>query len=91
MEDIHYIAEQFIKDYQATQADTLTTENLEESSRLVCLVRTKSPQYFVDFKRSGIGPVFSHDIRFAKRIRQSEALQWIDSLLAHGQLTRVKE
>ncbi len=73
--DIHYIAEKFLRDHLATQADTLTTERLEQAERKVVMVRDRIPEYFVDFKSTGRA-IWSHDIRYAKVIPEAEFESW---------------
>lgn len=87
LNDIHYIAEKFIEEWTETQANTYSTERLEEPN--VILVREQIPEYFVALKQDRI--VWSHEKRFAKIVKESEAKHITDalSLFGHTVETRV--
>jgi hypothetical protein len=82
--DIHYIAEEFLKDPWARHANTFTTSSLIEADTYVVLVRATTPKYFYGYKRSSRTPVFTHDLKLAKRILDVESHTWQDSLASDG-------
>jgi hypothetical protein len=69
LENIHYVAERFIKDYKAEQDAVYTTAAIERGMLQVNLVRHNAPEYFCGFKGGNTErPVWSHDIKYAKSI-----------------------
>jgi hypothetical protein len=86
-QEIHYIAEQFLRDHGAVQADTLMSQSIERGMPQVILVRTNSPEYFCGFKRGNTKvAVWSHDIRFAKSIDVAQMDLWHDAILKLGEI-----
>jgi hypothetical protein len=82
--DIHYIAEEFLKDPWAKDANTFTTPAMIEADTFVVLVREVTPKYFYEYKRSSRTPVFTHELRLAKRILEADASSWKYSLAMDG-------
>ena len=83
-DEVHYIAEKFLEDYAATQANAFTTETIEAKIERLVLVRDRIPEYFCGMK-SGKLAVWSHDIRFAKSLTQAEAENWVEYLAKMGE------
>jgi hypothetical protein len=83
-DDLHKIAEAFIRKYQAEkleadnaeiQPNTMTSPEFEKSSRMVMMVRETSPRYFVDLRSNG-HLVWSYDAKYAKVIPHPEYDTW---------------
>ena len=87
-QDINYVAEQFLRDPWAKEADSFTTPQIEFeiSEAHVLLLRDRIPEYFVGYKMATRTPVFSHDIKLAKRIAESQRQHWEDALANDGVL-----
>ena len=85
LKNVHYVAEQFLKDYKATQAQEYYTASLETRERCIILIRDRIPEYFCGYKSDSKTAVWSHDIRYAKSIKESQAESWIDHLAHKGE------
>lgn len=83
LDEMHYIAEKFLLDYEATQAASYTTEVLEVANKKVVIVRATKPQYFVGQKADGTS-VWSYDRKLAKVLGSLEADAWLQALKREG-------
>lgn len=88
-DEIHYIAEKFLEDYTATQAQTLTTERLEAADTQVVVLRDRIPEFYCGHKPSG-RIVWSHDKRFAKYVNMPEADFLMNELTREGHSVRAE-
>jgi hypothetical protein len=85
LDSIHYVAEQFLREYNASEANTFVTE----STRFVkpappdvqyIITRNQVPMYFAGTKPSG-NVAWAYDKRFAKLLTKRESELWMESLL----------
>lgn len=80
LDEIHYIAERFLENYEAEQAQEFTTMSIERGMLQVILVRDKMPEYFCGFREGDTHrPVWAHDPKYAKSIDLAES----DTYLFH--------
>ena len=87
LQSIHYIAEQFLRDWSATQANTLITQHLFDGVRQVILLRERGPRYFCGFKSRTKTPVWSHVRAQARSIDHETHEVWQAALYNMGEIT----
>lgn len=70
LECIHYVAEKYLADLEACEANSLMTIALETAPigiLQVVLQRDRIPEYFCGLNKNGI-PIWSYDRQYAKSI-----------------------
>jgi len=87
VQDVHYVAENFLRDPWAKQAETLTTREIEMEHLQVILARETAPRFFCGIKASDQTPVWSHEARFAKQLQYIHADTWQHVLEHKGHVT----
>ena len=86
-ESIHYIAEQFLRDWSATHANTLVAQHLLDGVRQIILLRERTPRYFCGFKARTKAPVWSYSRQHAKSIDHQTHEVWQAALYNQGEIT----
>jgi hypothetical protein len=81
---IHYVAEKYLADLEACEANALTTERIERGCLQILLLRDRSPEYFCGLNQNGI-PVWSYDVKYAKSIDLVQINVWTETLVELGE------
>jgi len=85
-ENIHYIAENFLRDPWAKDPNQFTTREIELDHLRVVLAREQAPRFFCGMKRDQ-SPIWAHEQRFAKPIQYTLSETWQSVLESKGHVT----